>query len=102
MMTPRTSTLLRRAALGGIFMIGSVIGGVWLTRAIVIREDEMPYWMDVATRRLLAAFGANDPPIEDIIDTSLLATFLLCWMVASIGMLCLWRVAKWWRATQHR
>jgi len=102
MSTSRTLHLLRQVSLRGLLIIGSVVCGAWLMRAIVSRQGNMPYWMDISTRHLLAAFGNQDPDIDDIMDTSLLVTFLLCWFLVSAAMLFLWRIIKRWRAHTHQ
>ncbi|VXC89136.1 hypothetical protein BURKHO8Y_520154 [Burkholderia sp. 8Y] len=100
-MTSRAFGFLKCVTRSGLIFIASVAGGVWLSRAIVIRQGEMPHWMEVSARHLLAAFGNQDPPIEDIIDTSVFVIFSLCSILVGALLIATLRSLKRWRAARN-
>jgi hypothetical protein len=68
-------------------MIVSLLIGVAMTRFVVSQFGMIPSWMAASTRNMLEALRVSEPiGVEDIMDASLLATLVVCWIIAASVM----------------
>ncbi|WP_250473906.1 hypothetical protein [Caballeronia sp. GAFFF1] len=82
-----------------VITVASLVIGVLLARAIIVRCGMMPYEEDMAIRWLLGVFGVKYPAPEDIQDVGLYSIVLACWAgVAAVLVL----VSKFAKRTHSR
>lgn len=77
-----------------LITVASLVLGVLLARAIIVRSGMMSYEEDMAIRWLLGVFGVKDPAPEDIQDVGLYSIVLACWASVAAALVLVWKFAK--------
>nr|WP_159834625.1 hypothetical protein [Burkholderia sp. 8Y] len=74
--------------------VASLVIGILLARAIIVRCGMMPYEEDMAIRWLLGLFGLEYPAPEDIQDVGIYSIVLACWASVAAVLISVLKFAK--------